>query len=293
MSRTKKGLGRGLGALLPEVQEKELVTEVAVEEIVPSRYQPREQFDEGKLEELVQSVQEHGVVQPVLVRPRPGGYELVAGERRWRAALKVGLSSIPAVVKELSDVELMEIALVENLQREDLNPIEEAKAYAKLIKEFGLTQEQLARRVGKSRPQIANTLRLLHLDEELQKAILDGQISMGHAKVLLAIEEPSVRKEVATRVLQGKLSVRETEGLLVKSKPRGRKRPGKQAGKDPQLLELEEVLRASLGTRVRIISGRKKGKIEIEYYGTGDLERITGLLMGYQGENKRTVLLSG
>lgn len=293
MSRTKKGLGRGLGALLPEVQEKELVTEVAVEEIVPNRYQPREQFDEGKLEELVQSVQEHGVVQPVLVRPRPGGYELVAGERRWRAALKAGLSSIPAVVKELSDVELMEIALVENLQREDLNPIEEARAYAKLINEFGLTQEQLARRVGKSRPQVANTLRLLHLDEELQKAILDGQISMGHAKVLLAIEEPSVRKEVAARVLQGKLSVRETEELLIESKPKGRKRPGKQTGKDPQLLELEEVLRASLGTRVRIISGRKKGKIEIEYYGTGDLERITGLLMGYQGENKRTVLLSG
>jgi len=292
VSKTKKGLGRGLGALLPEVQAKDVVSEVAVEEIVPNRYQPRQQFDEEKLEELARSVLEHGVVQPVMVRPRPGGYELVAGERRWRAALKAGLNSIPAVIKEFSDVELMEIALVENLQREDLNPIEEARAYAKLIREFGFTQEQLARRVGKSRPQIANTLRLLQLDEELQKAILDEQISVGHAKVLLAIEEPSLRKQVAARVLQGKLSVRETEELL-KARPQARRRPGKPAKKDPQLVELEEILRENLGTRVKIVSGRRKGKIEIEYYGPGDLERIMGLMIGGQGEHRRAVLRSG
>lgn len=271
-------MGRGLGALLPEVQEKDVVREVAVEEIVPNRYQPRQQFDEEKLEELVRSVEEHGVVQPVMVRPRPGGYELVAGERRWRAALKAGLSSIPAVIKEFSDAELMEIALVENLQREDLNPIEEARAYARLIKEFGLTQERLAQRVGKSRPQIANTLRLLQLDEELQKAILDGQLSMGHAKVLLAIEDPSWRRQVVARVVQGQLSVRETEELL-KTWQQKRRRPGKPVKTDPQLVELEEILRENLGTRVKIVSGRRKGRIEIEYYGPGDLERIMGLML--------------
>ncbi len=285
----KKGLGRGLEALLPGISslDGEGVTEIPTDEVTVNPYQPRQRIDAEKLEELVQSVREHGVIQPIIVRRRGKGYELVAGERRWRAACKAGLKMVPAVVKELDDAKLMEIALIENLQREDLNPIEQAVAYRTLMTEFRLTQQELSKRLAKSRAQIANTVRLLNLSAEVREFVAAGELSMGHAKVLLGLEGDE-QKELARRIRAEGLSVRETERIAEGLRGRGRAQGGAGKGRkkaaapavDPEILRLEEELRGILGTRVAIKPGRRKGRIEIEYYGGEDLERILEIIMG-------------
>lgn len=277
----KRGLGRGLAALIPTAEPgDEPVREVPVGQIRPNGFQPRRVFDEEKLAELAESVRAHGILQPVVVRAVIGGFELVAGERRWRAAQMAGLDRVPVVVRELSDAEMMELALIENLQREDLNPLEEAAAYQRLLDEFGLTQEELARRVGKSRSHIANTIRLLNLPSEVQESVSRGTISMGHARALLGLEDQALEVEVCRRVSEKGLSVRETENLvrsLLTKKKAGQRK--KEERLDPWLNEVANSLKRALATQVRIRPGKRGGKIEIEYYSAEDLERLAELLL--------------
>lgn len=277
---SKRGLGKGLQALFSESEafQEEGVVEIGINDIRPNKFQPRREFSEDKLEELARSISLHGVLQPVVVRDVIGGYELVAGERRWRASKLAGLETIPAVVRDFSDSEMMEIALIENLQREDLNPLEEAAAYRSLIDEFGLTQEELSKRIGKSRSHIANILRLLQLPPEIQDNVSRGTISMGHARALLGLEKTAQQLEACRQVVERGLSVRDTEALVHRIKAGDkarRKEPGKR---EPYIIALESSLQENLGTKVQIKPGRKKGKIEIEYYTEDDLERICRLL---------------
>ncbi|MEW6080774.1 MAG: ParB/RepB/Spo0J family partition protein [Bacillota bacterium] len=271
----KRGLGRGLHALIPEFgldpAGSSGVREVAVESIRPNPYQPRQTFDPQKMEELVASVREHGVVQPVLVRRLGDGYQLVAGERRLRAARMAGLETVPVVVQEFSESQMVEIALIENLQREDLNCIEEARAYRQLIDEFNFTQETLAQRMGKSRPEVANTLRLLNLEADIQDMLSGREISYGHARALLAIDG-AARRELAASIARGGLSVREAERLSQRIAKGGK--GGARHKRDPLIEDAEERLRMCLGAPVRIEHGRRKGHITIEYYGNEDLERL-------------------
>jgi len=249
----KHGLGRGLDALIPTQQEGiETIQEINIDEIVVNNKQPRKDFDEEKLEELAASMEQHGVLQPVILRKVGRGYELVAGERRWRAAAKAGIKKIPAVVKELSDGDVLEIALIENLQREDLNPIEEASAYKQLMDEFGLTQEELAKRVGKSRSQIANTLRLLNLEEEILKFIFEGKLTAGHARALLSIEDKKLRYGLAKKISNEGLSVRQAEQLAQNLLQKKEKKSSRQTTINPIMSDIAEKLQQSLGTKVRI-----------------------------------------
>lgn len=271
----KHGLGRGLDALIPTQQEGiETIQEINIDEIVVNNKQPRKDFDEEKLEELAASMEQHGVLQPVILRKVGRGYELVAGERRWRAAAKAGIKKIPAVVKELSDGDVLEIALIENLQREDLNPIEEASAYKQLMDEFGLTQEELAKRVGKSRSQIANTLRLLNLEEEILKFIFEGKLTAGHARALLSIEDKKLRYGLAKKISNEGLSVRQAEQLAQNLLQKKEKKSSRQTTINPIMSDIAEKLQQSLGTKVRIRGSEKRGKIEIEFYSSEELERI-------------------
>ncbi len=277
-------LGRGLGALIQEADsvDQSGVRNLPIASIKPNPFQPRRQFDDEKLAELAASIKEHGVIQPLIVRERGEGYELVAGERRWRAAQLAGLTEVPVVIKGLNDVQMMQIALVENLQREDLNPLEEAMAYSRLISEFSMTQEEIALTVGKSRPAVANTLRLLHLPEEIQESVSRGTISMGHARAILGLEDRGQQIAAWEKVINDQLSVRETEKLVESLKeprsslPSEKKKPILQ--QDLELQDIEERLKRYYGTRIRISSGKTKGKIEIEYYGEEDLERLLELL---------------
>ncbi|MCL5676660.1 MAG: ParB/RepB/Spo0J family partition protein [Firmicutes bacterium] len=292
---TKRGLGKGLGALLPDLEgvDREGIQEIDVERIRTNPDQPRRHFDPEKLEELAQSVREHGIVQPLIVRVAGPWYELVAGERRWRAAKLAGLRAVPVVVRELSEVQVMEIALIENLQREDLNPIEEARAFRRLLEEFGVTQEDLARRLGKSRPQISNTLRLLNLRPEVQEQIVRGELSMGHAKVLLSLESEQVQSELARRVREKRLSVRETEeaakslvsGARAHVAGRGRA-TGPKNGTSLGVRAVEDQLREYLGTPVAIVGGGRRGRIEIGFFGEDDLGRIAELVLGEAGRRQ-------
>jgi len=251
----KQRLGKGLTALIPDMPEVggQGVQEISISEISPNREQPRRNFDRDKLEQLAQSIIHHGIVQPVVLRELERGYEIVAGERRWRAARIAGLKTIPAVVKELDEKQVVEIALIENLQREDLNPIEEAEAYKKLLDEHGLTQEEISSVVGKSRPAIANTLRLLNLPEDIQQMVRKEIITAGHARTVISLSDKE-RQEVLEKIIKDNLSVRETEKLVDSIM----KRRNIRKAKDKK--EKEE--------------GKKKGKIEIEYYTTEGLERI-------------------
>lgn len=280
----KRGLGKGLSALIPDtaVADTGEVRQLPVDRIRPNPFQPRKHFDEAKLSELAQSIKAHGIVQPLVVRPAGDQYELVVGQRRLQAAAIAGLDSVPAVVSEVSDMEMVQVALVENLQREDLNPIEEAEAYRRLVEEFGATQEELAETLGRSRPTISNTMRLLNLHPEVQAIVSRGTISMGHARALLGIEELTLQKEACARVVELELSVRETERLVKRVLATGRideKGNGRERTKDPEIVSLEDRLRHALGTQVRILPGKKKGKIEIEYYGDEDLERILAIVL--------------
>ncbi|GAW93656.1 ParB/RepB/Spo0J family partition protein [Calderihabitans maritimus] len=289
----KRGLGKGLQALIPSVPSLEgkgdrgqgEVVELKVESINPNRYQPRKEFDDAKLEELANSIKQHGIVQPVVVRPLGNGnYELVAGERRWRACCKLGMKTIPAIIKEMSDREATEAALIENVQREDLNPLEEAWAYRTLIEEFKLTQEEVARRVGKSRSFIANTLRLLSLPCSVQDMVSEGLLTAGHARALLAVEDSAVQEELANRVVAKGLSVRETEALVRKFKEqqteKGEGRDSNRGARlDPVYRDIAERLESFLGTRVKIKQRGEQGKIEIDFYSQEDLGRIVELIL--------------
>ncbi len=273
---SKRGLGRGLEALIPVLDKhEENVQEIDIKKIVANDKQPRKDFDESKLDELAASMKQHGVLQPVILRKKGSVYELVAGERRWRAAAKAGIERIPAIVKELSDAEVMEIALIENLQREDLNPMEEAMAYKSLMNDFGLTQEELSKRVGKSRSQIANTVRLLNLDKEIQDLVTEDKLTAGHARALLSIQDKSMRIKLAKRICEEDLSVRQTEQIVKKiSKEKSKMANEKPKEINPVIIDITEKLQRALGTRVKIKGNEKRGKIEIEFYSGDELERI-------------------
>ncbi|MDI3327754.1 MAG: ParB/RepB/Spo0J family partition protein [Alicyclobacillaceae bacterium] len=282
MARAKgQSLGKGLGALIPQlnVGPEDAVSQIPIDELRPNPYQPRREFAEEKLAELVESVREHGILQPLIVRQGLSGYEIVAGERRFRAAKRAGLSTVPAVVRDLTDRQVMEIALIENLQREDLNPIEIAEAYATLMKEFSLTQEMLAERVGQSRSHVANMLRLLNLPPEVREHVSRGTLSMGHARALLSLNDPEQQRILADRIAKDDLSVRAVEQMvhrLTAVVSRETRRPSKT--ENPTLRYYEDALRESLGTAVKIQQGKKRGRIEIEYYSEEDLARLLHIL---------------
>lgn len=282
----KKGLGRGLSALIPDVAVTEKLStdsQVEVDRIASSSLQPRRAFDEIKLEELASSVRDKGILQPLLVRRRGEGYELIAGERRWRAALKAGLKQVPVIVKEATDNEVLQLALIENLQREDLNPIEEAGAYQRLQEEFHWSQEEIAEKVGKSRPAIANSIRLLLLPKEVQQQVAQGELPAGQARALLGLQtEPLILAAAREAIAKG-LSTRETEKLVRRLKS-GRRRKKEAWVTDPNLRSVIEELQRTLGTKVRLIQRGKsaRGKIEIEYYSVDDLERIVDRIAAHQ-----------
>lgn len=279
---TRRALGRGLRALIPESEaSRDNVRPIPLDQVDRNPDQPRRYFDEEQLNELTESIRIHGVLEPIIVRPVEGRYEVVVGERRWRAAQLAGLTTIPAVVRPLSDREAMEIALVENLQREDLNPIEEAEAYKRLMAEFGMTQEEVAERVGKKRSTIANRLRLLELDEELVVEVETGRLSAGHAKALLGVASRARRLELARRAIEEDWSVRALEEAVRKEQERSggtRKTARKEEVRDPHLQDVEERLKRSLGTKVRVVQRGSRGRIEIEYYNEEDRERLLELL---------------
>ena len=278
----RKALGRGLGALLSSDQSIDLgpePAEVDIDAVVPGPMQPRTHFDEGSLEGLADSIRTHGVVQPLLVRRQGDRFELIAGERRWRAARLAGLTKVPIVVKDVPDRDLLEIALIENIQRENLNPIEEAQAYQRLIETVGLTQEALAARVGRDRSYITNYLRLLKLPEDLQKLVIEGRLSTGHARTLLGLSHVDLQRKIARQVIDGALSVRATEHLVRKAVDGS---PAKTASAvDPNIRAAETKLRRALGTQVRIVQlrGEGQGKVEISFYSNQDLDRIYNLLL--------------
>lgn len=284
----KKGLGKGLDSMIPKnttkkVSEEEEVegkkfAEISIQQIDPNVGQPRKKFDEDELMELADSLKLHGVIQPIILSKRGKRYEIIAGERRWRAAKLAGLTKIPAVIREYTDREVMEVSLIENIQRQDLNPIEEAKAYQRLITEYALKQDTLAERVSKSRSAIANMMRLLKLDERVQKMLEDGMLSGGHARALLSIEEKDLQYTTAYKVFDEKLSVRDTE-KLVKKLLEEEKAPKKPVLKEATYKNLEERFKEILGSKV-VIKNKKggKGKIEIDYYSVEELERLTELL---------------
>ena len=278
----RKALGRGLGALLSSDTTVDLgaePTEVDVDAIVPGPMQPRTHFDEGSLEGLADSIRTHGIVQPLLVRRQGERYELIAGERRWRAAQIAGLTKVPVVVRDVPDKDLLEIALIENIQRENLNAIEEAHAYKRLIETVGLTQEELAARVGRDRSYITNYLRLLKLPDDLQKLVVEGRLSTGHARTILGLSHVDLQRKVARQVIDGGLSVRATEHLVRKAVEGA---PEKTASTvDPNIRAAETKLRRALGTQVRIVQlrGEGQGKVEISFFSNQDLDRIYNLLL--------------
>lgn len=294
----KKGLGKGLGNLIPEsdkeaqktkvvekvVEKKVIVKEpaetiVKINEVEPNKNQPRRTFDEDALLELAESIKQHGVIQPLIVKKRDKYYEIIAGERRWRAAKMAGLKEIPVVIKDLSDQEIMEVALIENIQREDLNPIEEAQAYQRLIKEYNYKQDELAERVSKSRVAVTNSMRLLKLDERVQKMIIDDMISAGHARALLAITDSEKQYTIAMKVFDEKLSVRETEKLIKNLDKQVKPKVNTTPENDFIYRHIENKLKESMGTKVIIHNkDNNKGKIEIEYYSQDDFERIVDIL---------------
>ncbi|MFB4161514.1 ParB/RepB/Spo0J family partition protein [Geomicrobium sp. JSM 1781026] len=274
-----KGLGRGLNAYFPDESKGDDVQTIALKEMRPNPYQPRKTFDDHAIEELAQSIDEHGILQPLLVRKSIKGYDIIAGERRYRAAKHAGLDEVPVIVKTLDDKEMMEIALIENLQREDLNPLEEAMAYEKLQKHLKITQEQLAKKVGKSRPHVANHLRLLQLPEVVQTEISEQRLSMGHGRALLGINHEEQMPEAAYMVIDRQLNVRQTEQLVQEMNERNNKpKRTKEKAKPIFIREQEHLLQTYFGTSVQIKKGKRKGKIEIEFLSDEDLDRILSLL---------------
>lgn len=280
MAKKQSGLGKGLNALMLEnsVDDMTSTNTLSINEITRNEDQPRKTFDEAALQELADSITQHGVLQPLLVRPLPeGGYQLVAGERRWRASRMAGLKEVPVVIRELSDVETMEIAIIENLQREDLNPIEEAEGLQALIDRCGFTQEDVAVSVGKSRPAIANALRLLKLPQEVRDMTRNGEISAGHARALLAFDNEAMICEAAQNIIKNSLTVRDVERLAKMTEKTARTRSSAKR-RDSFYDEVELSLTEVLGRRVKVYNGRGKGTLEIEFYSADDLKEIANKL---------------
>jgi ParB family chromosome partitioning protein len=285
MPLQKTGLGKGLSALIPVAVPQPIQgspkegsrSEVEIDRIIPSPFQPRRSFDEAKLQELATSICNQGIIQPLVVRPKGERFELIAGERRWRAAMKAGLHRVPVVVREASDHDALQLALIENLQREDLNPIEEANGYRRLQEEFHWSQEEMAEKVGKSRPAVANAMRLLSLPAEVQQEVASGNLPVGQARALLGLQSEAVIITAYREVIAKALSTRETE-KLVRNLKLGRRRRRESPDVDANLRALVEDLQRALGTKVRVLPKGQttKGKIEIEYYTLPDLERIIG-----------------
>ncbi len=279
MAVKKSGLGRGFDAIFADNSVEDIsvgssTTKVKLLDIEPNREQPRKQFDEEALAELSDSIAQHGVLQPLLVRPMPdGGYQLVAGERRWRASRMAGLTEVPVVIRDLTDAQVAELALVENLQRENLNPLEEANGYKELSDKFGYTQEKISEIVGKSRPSIANALRLLNLPSDVQEMVSNGSLSMGHARAILALQDDKMKTDLAKLVIQNDLSVRETERIarnMVKEAPK----KSKAKKRNPYYDEAELALSEVLGRKVKITKSSKKGALEIEFFDDADLKKL-------------------
>ena len=283
----KKGLGKGLDSMIPEKKTKAEIkadadnslVEVKISEIDPNIGQPRKKFDEDELLELAESIKIHGVIQPIIVTKRGKRYEIIAGERRWRASKLAGLTKIPAVIREYTDKEIMEVSLIENIQRQDLNPIEEAVAFKNLIDEYKMKQDDLAERVSKSRSAITNALRLLKLDDKVKAMLAEGLISTGHARALLAVEDKNKQQILATRIVDEKLSVRETEKLVKQILENKESKKEKKSSEKLIYKKLEDSLKSIIGSKVSIKSkDNGKGKIEIDYYSIEELDRITELL---------------
>jgi ParB family chromosome partitioning protein len=281
----KSGLGKGLGALIsaapsrpsPEPDSGERVQQISLANIVPSPLQPRREFAREALLELVDSIRQRGIIQPLIVRPVNSRFELIAGERRWRAAKEVGLTEAPAIVRQATDLEVLELSLIENLQRADLNPIEEAQAYARLAGEFGMRQEDIAQKVGKSRASVANAMRLLDLDPQVQIWVVQDLLSVGHAKVLLGLKAHDEQRLLAEKILRQSSTVRATERMVARQLDKHggtRRRKRAAAVNSAALSDLENRLQQHLATHVTIHDGEKRGRIEIEYYGADDLERV-------------------
>lgn len=275
----KKALGKGLTALIGEraFKPEENIVYLDLKEIKSSPFQPRRDFDPQSLEELVASIKEKGLIQPILVRRQRDGFELIAGERRLKAAKLLHLNKIPSIIREAKDEESLELSLIENLQREDLNPIDEAIAFRYLMEKFNLSQERIAEVIGKARVTVANTLRLLNLPKEIQEEIRRGKISASHAKVLLEVPDEERQKELARRVISNFLSVRELESI-VRSGFKVRRRRTREIGKSPEVIAIQEDMQNIFGTKVRILQYQKRGKILIDFYSLEDLERILRII---------------
>lgn len=288
----RSGLGRGLDALFADAvpvsdsaekkQEKpaaaaDAVQYINIHDIMPNANQPRKTFSEEKIDELSKSIKEHGIIQPIVIRKKGESYEIVAGERRWRAARKAELTQVPCLIRELTDEQNMLIAIIENMQREDLNPVEEAEGLNQMITTFGMTQEQVSKSVGKSRPYIANSLRLLKLPEYIKNEMAEGRLSAAHGRTLITVESEDVRKALCDKIIREGLSVRETE-RLVSAQGKGKKKRPAAKVKNPDVARVESELKDALGTRVSIVQNGKKGKIEIEYFSREELDRLIELL---------------
>ena len=283
MSTKQRGLGRGLGALIDDFsvpESAQAVTSLPLQKVEPNPNQPRHRFDEEELQALADSISEHGILQPLAVRKMDGGfYQIIAGERRWRAARLAGLQEVPVVVVEADDKTVMELALIENLQRQDLNPMEEAEGYRVLTEEYGLTQEEAAARVGKSRPAVANALRLLALPDEVRELVEKGELSAGHARAILSLPTKAKQKTAAQRILALRLSVRQAEAMCKRLAAEEKKpEPPKHTGVD-YVAECEKALSRRLDRKVRIVNGKRKGRFELEFYGEDDLQRLYEILL--------------
>ncbi|MFQ5802517.1 MAG: ParB/RepB/Spo0J family partition protein [Candidatus Methylomirabilales bacterium] len=276
----RQALGRGLEALIPPEKSGPRAVDIPLTEIRPSPLQPRRRFDDNKLDDLAASIRGHGVLSPVIVRQTEDGYELIAGERRVRAAERAGLERIPAVVREASNAEILEVALIENLQREDLNPLEEAEVYRRLVEEFELTQEDVAARVGKDRASIANTLRLLKLPARIQEDLIEGALSAGHGRALLSLEGRVLQLKARESIIRRSLSVRATELLVKRLKVVPAEKRQKLSRHSPALTSAEEQLRRALATKVRIVRTGRRGRIEVEFYSDEDLDRLIHKICG-------------
>ncbi len=280
----KKGLGKGLGALLTDEKssiDSDNIKEIKLIDIEPNKSQPRKSFDEEKLEELADSIKQNGIITPILVQEAPNGYyTIIAGERRWRAAKKAGLKEIPAIVKKLDNQKLFEISLIENLQREDLNPVEEALGYKNLMEEYGLTQEEVAQKLSKSRSGIANSLRLLNLPKDVLNLLTEGAISVGHAKVLLSLPDDKAKTELCLLTIEKNLSVRELEAEVKKYMSPAKKEKQEDLNIKLAYEKIEKSIEGVLGTKVKISGKKNKGKIQIDYYSAKDLERIVKIISG-------------
>ena len=284
----RQPLGRGLSALLGDESPKDNVLELDIDQIEPNSEQPRTRFADATLEELAQSIRANGIVQPIIVRKKGSNYQIVAGERRWRAAQRAGLRRIPAVVREVSDDKLLELALIENIQRQELNAVEEARAFRKLIDTIGLTQEMVSERIGKERSMIATSLRLLRLPAEVLTYIEEERLTAGHGRALLLSNDPSAQRRIAKSIVDLALSVRETEKLVKRLGKTGSQtidKPTVKATKDANLVSAETKLRRKLGTNVNILPGKRGigGKVEIEYYNMDDLDRIYQVIIQSNG----------